>query len=338
MRISRFAIPVCVALLLSSCDEPTDPEDDRVIIKPVNTELTGVVGGLTESPPEVRAIRESDGSPVAGVVVEFRLPLISQVGVISRSVDTTDASGIASADAWQLGRRAGLQTLHAFVFQYTASATLVARARAGAPASLSRAGAATQHTLTGRQPYAPSVLVQDAYGNGIEGLDATFSPGQNGGSVGVPATKTTSTGFASAGTWTLPPVLGSYSVAAIVATQVLDFTAHRVDSAALSWYALDSIRQGANTVLPAAWNFKSIRLGLTVFDSCLCVNLAGSVFEIADYVTGQHYENSGSFIVSVGKGILWDYDELKVTANGVMVLRVDYYSPNPITYFYTRRN
>ena len=338
MRISRFAIPVCVALLLSSCDEPTDPEDNRVILEPVAAQLTGVVGSPTESPPQVRAIRASDGSPVAGVMVEFRLPLLLRIGVITRSLDTTDASGIASAGSWVLGQVAGLQTLHAFAFQYTASTTMSALARAGAATSFSLASPFAQYELFGRQPSAPSIVVRDLYGNGIQGLDAVFSLGPGGGSLGVLAAKTNSNGYASAVTWTIPATPGAYTAAVTIDTRTFDFTAHRVDSTSLAWYSLDSLAQSGKTSLPAAWNLKGARLGLTPFDPCFCVNLNGVAFDIYDYQNGSQYETSGPFKISAGKATLYDAEEVKGSSTGLIVLRIDYYSINPISYFYSRRN
>jgi hypothetical protein len=271
-------------------------------------------------------------------VVEFRLGLVPGIGVISRSLDTTDASGIATAGSWVLGRVAGIQTLHAFAFQYTTSTTVSARARAGAATSFTVATQPTQYLLAGRQPVAPSVAVRDGYGNAVEGMDATFSPGPSGGSLGVLATKTNSSGYASAGTWTIPSTLGAYTVTVTIDTRTLDFTAHRVDSTSLVWYGLDSIGQAGKTVLPAAWSIKALRLGLTPFDPCFCVNLNGIAFEIGDYLNGQHYEYSGPFKVSSGKATLYDTDEVKGSGTGLIVLRIDYYSVNPISYFYSRRD
>lgn len=338
MRMSRLAISACIMLVLISCDEPTEPDpvDNRVILEPVNAELTGVVGGLTESPPEVRAKRASDGNPVGGVSVQF-VPLGSQSGAVSATFAITDASGIASAGAWQLGIRAGIQTLQVYVPQSAISTKLTARARAGAPTSFTFGTLQTQYQLGARQPVAPSVVVRDVYGNGIEGMDATFSPGHSGGAVAVFATKTNANGAASAGTWTLPPTPGAYSVTAIIDARIFEFKAQKVDSSALAWYSLDSMAQAGVTRLPAAWNLKSIRLGVSRFDPCLCVNLAGAIFEIADYLNGQHHEYFGFFIILAGRAFAWSFDEVKVTATGVIVLRNDYYT-NPITYFYTRKN
>ena len=339
MRVTVFAIPVCIALALVGC-EPTGPADNRVLLEPVAAELTGVVGGPTESPPAVRATRAADGSPLSGILVEFRLPQVpqNQLGAITTSLDTTDASGIATAGSWVLGRVAGVQTLYAFAFDYALSTVLNARARAGAPVLFIVPMEYVQYVLGVRQPLSPTVHVRDNWGNGVEGIDATFSPGQSGGSVGNLATKTNANGSASAGAWTLPPTPGAYSVKAVVGTRVFDFTAHKVDSSSLSWYGLDSIRQGKTTILPVAWNIKSTRLGLTPFDPCFCVNLQGAAFEVTDYLNGNQWYHSGSFTISAGKAFAWGYDELKVSGTGLTLLRQDYYSYDIITYFYSRRN
>ena len=338
MKIFRFAVVIGFSLMFTSCLEKFEPEASPAIsLEPVSAQITGVVGELTESPPTVRAVRQSDGTPVSRVEVAFGFTSATQGGSIAARVDTTDALGIATAGTWRLGTRAGIQSLQASAFQRGASIVLSATARAAAPERFFAWTSLTQFALTGRTILPPSVMVMDVYNNGVAGVDVTFSAAQDGGSVGVASAKTNPSGLAGSLTWTIPAQPGSYRATATVMARAFEFSAVRIDSTTLVWYGLDSIVQPGRMFLPSGWGIRSARLGLSSFDPCLCVNLQGYFFETTDYGTTVA-EYGGAFIIADGKASMTGADSVKVVGTSVLLKRLDYYSPAFYTWVYNRRN
>lgn len=338
MKFSRFAVAMGFSVMFSSCVEQFEPEPaPSIVLEPLSAQLSGVVGELTESPPTVRAIRKSDGRPVSGVQIAFGFTNAVQGGSIAARMDTTDALGLATAGTWRLGARSGIQRLQATAFQLGASFTLSATARAAAPEKFFSWTPLNQFALTGRTIVAPAVNVTDVYGNGIAGLDVTFSAAQDGGSVGAASAKTNANGIASAVTWAIPATPRTYRATATVLSRAFEFTAVRVDSTTLVWYGLDSIVQPGSLILPSGWNIRSARLGLSPFDPCLCVNLEGYFFETIDYGTALS-DYGGAFTIAGGKASMTAADSVKVVGTSVLLKRADYYSPSLYTWVYNRRN
>ena len=337
MRIVRFALRSVGVFALAACSGFTEPGPRTVVITPLVPELTGVVGELTESPPLV-VVTDTSDKPIRGVIVEFRT-LNPQHGLISAALDTTNAMGIASAGTWTLGPRTGVQQVGAFVPSYGRVTTLTAVARAGPVTSLGAATLLKQSVLTGRHPLAPSVRALDRYNNNVSGVGVEFTTGTSGGSLGAVSTITNSQGIASAVTWNVPSAGGTYSVTASTGAMLLNFTAQRVDSAGLVWFALDSVLTGTKTFAPSEWNIRAARLGVTPFDPCLCANLEGSYFEISDYTAGLtlHSELSGDFRIIDSKISMQFVDTVKVTATSVQLKRIDSYYGIVVTWLYKRK-
>lgn len=338
MRVSRFAVAMGFSVMFSSCVEQFEPEPaPDITLEPVSAQLTGVVGELTDSPPTVRAIKKSDGRPVSGVQVAFGFTSAAQGGSLAARMDTTDALGLATAGTWRLGTRSGIQRLQASAFQLGAFFTFSATARAAAPEKFFTWTPLKQVALTGRTIVAPAVTVTDVFGNGVAGLDVTFSAAQDGGSVGAASAKTDANGLGSAGTWAIPATPRTYRATATVLSRAFEFTAVRVDSTTLVWYGLDSIVQPGSLILPSGWNIRSARLGLSPFDPCLCVNLEGYFFETIDYGNALS-DYGGAFTIAEGKASMTAADSVKVVGTSVLLKRADYYSPRFYTWVYNRRN
>lgn len=339
MRTRRFAFYAAVALLLGACREPIQPETGGWILEPVTAQTSGVVAELTDAPPAVRLKKEADGSPVAGALVEFRLPSPPR-GVIGARLDTTDALGIATAGSWTLGANAGSQALVAFASGYGKSTTLYAIARPGPPAYFNPIVSTKQYVLNAREAFPPVVRVADKYNNPISGISVAFTSASDGGSVGVASATTNTNGIASSGTWTIPAAAGTYSVDAVLGTPLIKFTAQRVDSSSLVWYSLDSLAQLGKTYLPADWNIKASRVGVSPFDPCLCVNMNGFFFELIDYggTGSSHSESSGAFFITGGKAWIDNVDSVQVSGNALKLTRSDYYYTILTTWIYSRKN
>ena len=338
MRLERFSAAVGACVLALACREPTDPTNEAIVIAPVIAQTTGVVGEFTESPPSVLIKRQADGRPIKGVVVIFG-PIGTQSGEVGAATDTTDAAGIATARTWRLGLRAGLQQLNVFALRYIKSAVLSAVARAGPVSGLTPQTTSNQYVLTGRQPVPPSVRVSDRYGNAVPGIAIGFAVGPGGGSLEGTSGTTNTSGYATASAWNLPAASGTYSAIATLQFLKADFTAQRVDSSGLTWFALDSVVTATKSYAPAEYNIRSARLGVTPFDPCLCVNLEGVFFERFDYTNppAAHFEYGGSLTIANGKISMDFVDSVKVTSTAVLLKRSDYYYDTFTTYVYKRQ-
>jgi Big-like domain-containing protein len=338
MRLERFAVTGLLCALVVACREPIDPVNEGIVIQAVTPQTTGVVGELTESPPAVVVTSQSDGRPVKGVIVIFS-PMNVQGGTVGAAFDTTDAAGSATARTWRLGPRAGLQQLDVFAPRYVRSIALSAIAKAGPVAQVTHQTSSKQYVLTGRQPVPPSVRVLDRYSNAVPGITIGFAAGPGGGSLDGTSGTTNTSGYATVTAWNLPAASGTYSATATFESLKLDFTAQRVDSSSLTWFALDSLMQGTKFFTPADYNIQDARLGVTPFDPCLCVNLDGVFFERLNY-TGSpatHFEYGGSLTIANGKISMEFVDSVKVTPTAVLLKRGDYYYNTYTTYIYKRQ-
>jgi hypothetical protein len=337
MRIGKFTIRGALPFALSACSGFTEPGPSQVVITALVPQTSGVVGELTEAPPAVSVKSETDDQPVRGVIVEFR-PVNAQYGAVGALSDTTDAMGIATAGTWKLGLKSGLQQLRVFVPKYSRSTFLDAVARAGPVSYLNPATSLKQAVLNGRDPLPPSIRALDRFDNPVSGIAVQFTVTTGGGSLGASSATTNSNGTASAVTWSIPPASGTYSSAASSSSLIINFTAQRVDSSTLAWYALDSVIVGTRPYAPSEWGIRTARLGLPSFDLCLCVNVDALYFEILDYSGASSLSQlSGDFRISDRKISMQFVDTVKVTDTSVQLKRLDDYYDIFVTWLYKRK-
>lgn len=203
-----------VALSINDGDSQAGPVDLPVVVRP------SVV------------VSDSFGNPVAGDSVTFA---VTQGGGSATGTTVgSDASGVARVGSWTLGTAVGENRLQASIAS-GATVTFVATATAGGPASLALNAGDGQTAVAG-QPVvvAPSVSVQDAFGNLAVGSMVSFTVTSGGGAIsGSPATVDAS-GIASVGSWTLGPLVGANTLiaTAIGAADTVTFTASSVAGAA----------------------------------------------------------------------------------------------------------
>jgi hypothetical protein len=94
------------------------------------------------------------------------------------------------------------------------------------PASITVSAGNAQSARYGTAlPVAPAVIVRDASGAAISGVEVTFSATAGGGTVTGATARTTATGLATVGGWTLGPVPGANSLQAAIGTLSTSFTA-----------------------------------------------------------------------------------------------------------------
>ncbi|MGH7537466.1 MAG: Ig-like domain-containing protein, partial [Gemmatimonadales bacterium] len=156
--------------------------------------------------PLVVQVRAADGLGVGGVAVQFSVQ--SGGGQVSPSDVVSDDQGFAQASA-TLGISLGIQSFRAIVtglppviFSATATAGAATQISANSPLDQS----ATVSTAVAAPP---SVLVQDASGNPVQGHSVSFVVTAGGGTV-VPTTPvlTSTLGVAQSTSWTLGPTPG----------------------------------------------------------------------------------------------------------------------------------
>jgi hypothetical protein len=160
----RFVASVPVlALALAACGgDKTEPSVPDAFEKTAGDQVTAGVATATPSAPTLK-VNDQNGRAMRGIVVNFAVTGGGSLGAI---VDTTDASGVATAQRWTLGSAMGPQTVVASSPSLAGTtATFTATATAGTP---SRLVFVTQPPPTGRAGEAfqgPTLELQDAFGN-----------------------------------------------------------------------------------------------------------------------------------------------------------------------------
>ncbi len=158
------------------------------------------VGSAVTSAPSV-LVSDAVGNPVPGVAVDFSPA--SGSGSVTGSTPTTDAAGVAAVGAWVLGTAVGPQRLTAVVVG-AAPVAISANALPGPPVAM-RASAGDGQSAVAGSPLvtAPEIRVEDAFGNGVPGVDVAFAVTGGGGTVDLTAMVTGASGLVSPGRWTL---------------------------------------------------------------------------------------------------------------------------------------
>jgi len=171
------------------------------------------IGTVVPIAPSVRVL-DAYGNPIAGMLVTFTPDALG--GIVTAGTPTTNGAGVATVGSWTLGGVVGTQSLTVSAGSLTPVA-FTATATASAPASLSIVQGNLQ-TATVNTPVTvlPSVVVRDASGNTVPGVQVTFTAGGNGAVTGANPTSDGS-GIATVGTWTLDQVAGTNSLVASVA-------------------------------------------------------------------------------------------------------------------------
>ena len=165
--------------------------------------------------PAVR-VTDAFGNGVQGLEVLF--DVISGGGTAFVRRPITDANGVATVGAWQLGDQTGPNSLRATVLGVTITGNPVsftATATAGEPATMAVLTGNGQSARVGTAvPTAPAVVVRDARGNAVRGVTVAFTTGTNSGTVTGGQATTDANGVAAVGSWTLGTTAGTQSLIA----------------------------------------------------------------------------------------------------------------------------
>jgi adhesin/invasin len=175
------------------------------------------VHAVLATPPSVR-VRDAAGNAVSGVRVLFAVQ--AGGGRVTGESATTDAGGVATVGAWQLGATAGPQSLVARLAEGDAASVpgvaFAATATAGAPTRVEAVVSLTSLAIAGTTlaaADAPSVLVTDADRNPVAGAPVIFTVASEGASRDV-VVDTDAQGRAALGALALPTAVGTTTVTA----------------------------------------------------------------------------------------------------------------------------
>src|SRR5688572_5645307 len=268
----------------------TDPGLDTRKIEALSpTVIVGTVGGFSPVAPAIRITGSKSGKPEAGVRVEF----VFRDSIGSHYV-VTDSAGIASAGHWQFGERPGLRQLVAFVGGFPA-VTFSATVKADRPHHF-QIQMENQARIAGQMIDRLFLRVEDRFGNGIPELEVNFRVDAGGGTLGTGKTTTDLDGWAHAQHWRLGAGanLASASVAGL---EPAIFRAEGLDSAALKWYKLEGLKNGASEItLEAGWIVDG-RIALTPFDTCLCRQQQGYLIRTTTFALGRTTTESAPYVL-----------------------------------------
>jgi adhesin/invasin len=183
-----------------------------MVVNAGDNQTAAVSTAVTVAPSVI--IKDANNNPLVGTAVTFAVA--SGGGSITGGSTTTDASGIATVGSWTLGSALGTNTLTATSVGVIGSpVTFTATGRAGTPATIVITAGNNQTAVAGATvPISPSVLVQDAGGNPIDGLAVTFAVASGGGSVTGGSATTNASGVATMGGWTLGATVGANTLTA----------------------------------------------------------------------------------------------------------------------------
>jgi hypothetical protein len=182
--------------------------------------------GLPVAAPPSVLVTDGNGNPVSGIDVVFTVTAGGgSISPASPATVATNASGIATLTSWALGAAAGTNTVTATAAGLSGSpVTFNATGVAGAPTTIAAnsptsigAPAGTSVAVGDR----PSARVTDANGNGVSGVNVTFTVTGGGGTIS-PASPaviaTDGSGVATLGDWTLGASAGVNTVTAASGT------------------------------------------------------------------------------------------------------------------------
>ncbi|HYW32556.1 MAG TPA: Ig-like domain-containing protein [Gemmatimonas sp.] len=171
-------------------------------------------GTAVAAPPSVR-VRDAGNNPVSGVTVTFAIT--GGGGSISPTSVVTNASGIATLTSWTLGAVAGANSVSATAAGLIGSPVVFNATGTVGPAAaiIANSNVSQSAPINTAVSTAPSVRVNDAFGNGVAGASVTFTVTAGGGatSPASPAVVVTNaSGIATLSTWTLGTSAGSNTV------------------------------------------------------------------------------------------------------------------------------
>ncbi len=169
------------------------------------------VGTAVATAPAV-VVRDQFGNPVPAILVAFTVT--GGQGSLQGATPSSSTSGVATVGSWTLGQLAGPNTLTASL-PGGSPVVFAATGRAGPPMSLAvQAGQGQTAPAGSMVPVAPSVRIQDQFGNPVAGVTVIFAITGGGGTLTGAIAITGPDGTAQAGSWILGPSAGPNTLTA----------------------------------------------------------------------------------------------------------------------------
>jgi len=275
MSFFRRGALVLAAVLTSSpvaCNRETisAPGTEHVtgiVIEPLTpNNIEARAGSFVEPAPSVRVKDVFSGRPLAGVTVEFRAD--PWAGSVQNPVTTTDASGIATSGAWQVGTLPVSVALTAVIAEQQLSFTVLIKPDVPARGVFDPA---TRVALSGEVVSGPSLVVVDRFGNPTPQIPVAFTIVAGGGSLENSTALTNRDGRVAVGTWRLGPTPGENTISvAIAGIEPVNFTVQALDAALLTRYTLEDVRADRGVMSPQDAGLVKATLAIGAFDRCLC--------------------------------------------------------------------
>lgn len=160
-------------------------------------------------------VEDAGGNLLSGVTVT--LAASGSNNTLTQPSGPTDASGVATGtfSSTSLGSHTVTATLNGST---TVSDNAIVTVAAGSPASIAVQAGNNQSAAVGTAVAPdPSVIVRDAGGNGVAGVQVTFGVATGGGAVTGGTQTTNGSGVATVVSWTLGPATGSNTLTATAA-------------------------------------------------------------------------------------------------------------------------
>jgi adhesin/invasin len=284
------------------------------ITKVAGDNQTTEVGTAVGLSPQVR-VTDSGGNPIPAIEVLFWVSLGG--GTVNGATAVTDVDGLASVGGWVLGTDAGVNTLDAAPTGL-APVTFTATGTPGSPATMVVNGGDGQTAQTGSAvPLPPSVLVQDAHGNGVSGVSVAFAATAGGGSITGSPALTNASGVARVGSWTLGPSPGPNELTATSGgLSSTAFSASGISAGGFSlelqfMTAMDPTQEAVFSEAAARWE-EVIAGDIPDFVStlpaggCQPVEESGGVDDVKIYVTVSPIDGPGGILGRAGPCYIWN--------------------------------
>lgn len=215
VRLTRSPFALVLAIGVACSSGGTKPPDAPPTMTAVgDVEMQSVVVG--SAVPNSPAVKLLDGSGAAMANVNVIFAVATGGGSVEGGTAKTDVNGVASVTKWTLGKTAGSNTLTAQ--SGNLSLTFTATGLAGTPSALAKSSTDPQIALVGTAvSAAPSVKVQDAYGNPVAGVTVFFAVTGGGGSVTGASQQSSAAGVATLGAWTVGRTAGPNAITTFAA-------------------------------------------------------------------------------------------------------------------------
>jgi adhesin/invasin len=188
-----------------------DPGNAATITINDGNNQSRTVGAAVTVAPSV-LVRDAFLNPAVGATVTFSVT--GGGGQVTGGSAIVGATGIARVGSWTLGTTAGANQLTASI-GILAPVQFAATGTPGGATQVVVSGGNNQSAVAGGAVgVAPSVSVQDQYGNGVTGVGVTFAVTAGGGNVTGPNQTSGVGGVATVGSWTLGAAAGPNTLSA----------------------------------------------------------------------------------------------------------------------------